>query len=114
MKQLILVCLTWIAFFTEGHSDTNMNQAASDACLCLQAPYQQLEKVIASVNTAKTTGDMSQLQASQNELIQLMKSSTSCFEALSVKYPEIDESDTLKKQVGDMIQKMCPAPKLGH
>lgn len=112
MKQLILVCLTWVAFTSAGFSATNINQAATDACLCLKAPYQQLEKVITSIQTAKETGDLSQLQTSQNELIQLMNSSTTCFEDLSEKHPKIDQSDVLKKQVADLTQKMCPVPTL--
>jgi len=112
MKQLILVCLTWVAITSDGFSATNINQAATDACVCLKVPYQQLEKVIASIQTAKETGDLSQLQTSQNELIQLMSSSTACFEDLSKKYPEIDQSEVLKKQVADLIQEMCPVPTL--
>ncbi len=112
MKQLILVGLTWVVFTTTGLSATNINLAARDACLCLKAPYQQLEKVIASIKTAKLTGDISQLHASRNTLIQLMRSSTACFENLSKKYPEIDQSDLLKKQVVDLTGKICPAPGL--
>lgn len=114
MKQLALVCLAWFAITSEGISATNINNAANDACECLKAPYRQLEKVIISIKAAKKTGDMSQLQASQTDLIQLINSSTACFEGLSKKHPEIDKSDVLKKQVSDLTEKKCPAPKLGH
>lgn len=114
MKQLFLVLFTCIIWTPQALSETDLDRASSDACKCLKAPYQQLEKTASAIKKAQKTGDMSQMQSSQTELIELLKASTACFENLSKEYPDIDQSDELKRKVMEKTQQMCPAPVLGY
>ena len=92
----------------------DLDQAAADACKCLKAPYAEISKAVASVKRAQQSGDMSKLMEVQSQMVTILQSSSRCFQALSSRYPDIDKSDELKKQVAEKIEKMCPAPVMGN
>ncbi len=91
----------------------DLTKAATDACKCLEAPYAQTAIAMDAAKTAQQSGDMAKLLELQRQMMAVLQTSTSCFEALSKKYPGIDEDDELKKQVIDLTQKMCPNPMTG-
>ena len=114
MKRLILLIGISITAISPLSAATDLDQAAADACLCLEAPYSELSKELVTVKQARNSGDMSKLMASQAQMMAILQSSASCFENLSKKYPEIDKSDDLKIQVMRKTEKMCPNPAMSN
>lgn len=112
MKQLILLASISFISISPLAAAPDLDQAAADACLCLEAPYNELSKALVVVKQAQKTGDMSKLMESQAQMMAILQSSASCFEDLSNKYPEIDKSDDLKKQVMEKTEKKCPNPAM--
>jgi hypothetical protein len=114
MHRIILFVGISLFLNTQLIAAPNLDQAAADACRCLEAPYSELSKTLITVKQAQNSGDMSKLMASQTQMIAILQSSASCFEALSKKYPEIDTSDDLKKQVVQKTESMCPNPAMSN
>ncbi len=100
-----LLACSWPAW-----SGPDLDAAAADACACLKAPYEQVEKAMQLIRAAQASGDMSGLMAAQGEMMQVMNASGECFNGLVKKYPEIDKSDALKEQVMAKTEKRCPNP----
>jgi hypothetical protein len=114
MKRLILLASISITAISPLSAAPDLDQAAADACQCLEAPYREISKALVTIKQAQNSGDMSKLMASQAQMMAILQSSASCFEGLSKKYPEIDNSDELKKQVAEKTEKMCPNPAMSQ
>lgn len=114
MKRLILLVSICVTVISPLSAAPDLDQAATDACLCLEAPYSELSKALVTVKQSQNSGDMSKLIASQAQVMAILQSSTSCFEGLSKKYPEIDKSDEMKKQVAEKTEKICPHPVMSN
>ena len=110
MKRYILLACLSIAAILPLSAAPDLDQAAADACLCLEAPYNEISNILIAVKQARQSGDMSKIVESKEQMMTVLQSSASCFEDLSNKYPEIDESEELKKQVLDKTEEMCPNP----
>jgi len=92
----------------------NLDQAAADACKCLEAPYAQTTIAMEAIKQAKKSGDMARVVESQGKMMEVLKASADCFITLSKNHPEIDQSDELKKQVIEKTEQMCPNPALAN
>ena len=114
MQRIILIVAIGISWCTQLIAAPDLNQAARDACLCLEDPYLKTSKVLAELEQAKKSGDVEKLLESKRRVIDILSDSSVCFANLSNKYPEIDLSDELKKQVIEKIEKMCPNPALNQ
>lgn len=111
MKKFRFTAVISVLLFSGlAHSGPNLDVAADDLCECLVEPYKQLSRVSGTFKQAQASGDLSQLTAAQGEMMEVMNSSRPCFEGLSKKYPEIEKSDPLKKQVMQIAEKKCPSP----
>ena len=60
---------------------------------------------------AQASGDTSELMAAQDEIKAVFGESDRCFDALSTKYPEIEASEYLQKEVMDIAVQQCPDPR---
>ena len=108
--KFILMLITSIAVTAHAQSTSYIQQAARDACKCLEAPYAQTAAAMSAIKKAQQSGDMAKLLETQAQMMSVLQASSSCFEALSKKYPDIDQNDDLKKEVLALTQKMCPNP----
>lgn len=88
----------------------DLNKASDDACKCLEEPYSQAKKAMELIISAQTSGDYKALVSAQGEMMGILKASNQCFDALSVKYPEIDKSTELQNQVMKIVEEKCPNP----
>ena len=111
LKQFIVITL--VPFCCLSWATSNLNEAAEDVCECLKEPYAQAKKAMDLINTAQKSGNMASLVAAQGEMMSVMSSSNRCFDALSVKYPDIDKSSELQDQVMKFADKKCPNPTSG-
>jgi len=114
MQRYILIAAIGVLWSTQLIAATDLNQAAQDACLCLEDPYLKVSKVLIELEEAKQSGDVEKLLESKRRVIDILSESSVCFANLSNKYPEIDLSDEMKKQVIDKIEQMCPNPALSQ
>ncbi|MEM7542531.1 MAG: hypothetical protein AAF384_13255 [Pseudomonadota bacterium] len=110
MTRLIMIFGFFLITPTMVIAAPDLDQAASDACDCLKAPYQQIEKATAMMKEAQASGDMSQMTAAQGEMMAVMNAGAQCFGGLQKKYPEIDQSDELKTKVMGIVENKCPRP----
>ena len=88
----------------------DLDAAAQDVCICLEAPYAQAATAMQLISQAQASGDMSQLMAAQGEMMAVIDASSECFEELPEKYPEIDQSDALQDEVMARADELCPNP----
>lgn len=88
----------------------NLQDATNDVCQCLEEPNNQAKQLIELFNQAQASGDISQVVAAQGDLMKVIKASEKCFKRLPEKYPDIDKSKELQKQVMDMTAQQCPNP----
>ena len=91
-----------------------VEEAASAACACLESPYRETTTVLKVMDSAKKKGDMETVIEKQKQLITIIKESTKCFVDLSAQHPEIDQSETLKQEVINLVEQKCPNPISGH
>lgn len=89
---------------------SQFDAAADDVCHCLEAPYQQAEKALVLVGEAKKSGDMSQILASQDEMMKVMNTAQLCMEQLTKKYPDISADETQQQEVMRIVDEKCPNP----
>lgn len=113
MNRFVLVTSLSLIVVFELAAAADLKQAASDACQCLETPYAQVSVAMKTAKQAKKSGDVAKLVESRKRIIEVIEESASCFEALSTKYPDIDQSDDLKQQVVTLTQQMCPNPAIG-
>lgn len=106
----IIFLLSIFALSSQAWADPDLNEAADDVCECLEAPYAEVQKALGLIAAAQQSGDMSALVAAQGEMMGVIDASSECFEALALKYPEIDQSDELKAQVMEIADQKCPNP----
>lgn len=97
-------------FSSVAFAGPDLDAAAADICNCLEEPYKQITRSVALINKAQASGDTSQLMRAQEDVMESINAATPCFEALSKKYPEIDQSDALKESVMAIAEKQCPNP----
>ncbi|MBN3563000.1 hypothetical protein [Aliamphritea spongicola] len=88
----------------------DLNEAADDVCACMEAPYAQIEQAMEMLNAAQASGDTSALIAAQGEMLGVINAASQCFNELSVKYPEISQSQDLQQQVMAIADDQCPNP----
>ena len=107
-KSLIAIIL--VPFCSLAWAAHNLNEAAEDVCDCLEAPYAQAQQAMELIIAAQASGDMSALIAAQGEMMGVINASTQCFDALTVQYPEISQSEELQQQVMNIADQQCPNP----
>lgn len=109
MKSLWVLLLIF-ALAGPVWADSDLNEAAADVCVCLEAPYAEAEKAIQMIQDAQQTGDMSALMAAQGEMMGVISASATCFEGLTQKYPDIAQDPQLQSQVMAIADQECPNP----
>ena len=107
-KSLIAIIL--VPFCSLAWADPDLNEAAEDVCDCLEAPYAQVQQAMDLMTAAQASGDMSALIAAQGEMMGVINASNQCFDALTVQYPEISQSEELQQQVMNIADQQCPNP----
>lgn len=113
MKKRWFTGITLLAIFSMSFpvwSTPDLNEAAEDACTCLKGPYREAENSLELIRHAQATGDTSKLMEAQGQMMGVINISNRCFSALAQKYPEIDQSDELKRQVMAKTETRCPNP----
>ena len=105
-----VVFLFFYSFSFPVWSAPDLDEAADGACDCLKGPYREAEKSLELIRDAQATGDTSKLMAAQGQMMGVINISNRCFAALAEKYPEIDRSDELKRQVMAKTETLCPNP----
>jgi len=90
-----------------------LDKAADGVCKCLEAPYKQIRKMMEMSRKAQDSGDTSKLEAAQGEINGVMEEFSRCFAALSKRYPEVDASIDVQKEVMEMATQQCPDPRAG-
>ena len=107
-KSIIAIMLLPFCSLTWAAPD--LNEAAGDVCDCLEAPYAQAQQAMELIGAAQASGDMSALIAAQGEMMGIINASGQCFESLTQKYPEINQSEELQQQVMNIADEQCPNP----
>lgn len=107
-KSLIAIIL--LSFCSLAWAAPDLNEAAEDVCGCLEEPYAQVHQAMELISAAQASGDMSALIAAQGEIMGVINAFNQCFDALKGKYPEINQSKDLQKQVMNIANKQCPNP----
>jgi len=110
MNTLRFAAVLLPLFSSLAYAGPNLDEAAKGLCKCLVEPYKLMNRTSTQFKQAQASGDMSKLTAIQGEMMEVMNASQPCFDALSKKYPKIDQSDPLKKQVMEIAEKQCPSP----
>ncbi len=113
MNRFIMTACLGLLSTSQLIAAPDLTNAATDACKRLEAPYAQTTIAMDAIKKAQQSGDMAKLLKLQQQMMAVLQASTGCFEALSKKYPEIDQDDELKKQVTNLTQQMCPNPMTG-
>ena len=62
------------------------------------------------ISGSEVTDHMPALIAAQGEMMAVMNAGSQCFDALTVKYPEISQSEELQEQVMNIADEQCPNP----
>lgn len=109
-----LICITLTLLFSNlVFAGPNIDEAAKGVCKCLKAPYAQAQKAMGLIEKAQAVGDNEAFISAQNDIMGVIDASTTCFNSLSKKYPEIDRSNELKRKVMAIADKQCPNPVSG-
>ena len=82
-------------------------QAAKEACECLQPIYDQMEQLA----EAMRSGDSSALSGMQAGMEQATKSQA-CMVELQDKYPDIQEDAELQNRMTQRMNELCPQPSM--
>ena len=104
------IAIILVPFCNLAWAAPDLNEAAEDVCDCLEAPYAQAQQAMELIIAAQASGDMSALMAAQGEMMAVMNAGSQCFDALTVKYPEISQSEELQEQVMNIADEQCPNP----
>jgi hypothetical protein len=110
MRKLFITSTALLLFTSPVFAGTDLDAAEKDVCRCLEAPQNQAMKMMELFDKAQASGDMSELQAAQDEMQGIIEESGRCFAALPEKYPEIDKSEELQKEVMANAARQCPDP----
>ena len=108
-KQLFGVVIA-VLFYGQSFAADDINNAAKDVCECLKAPHEQARLAVDLIEKAQSSGDLSQLASAQAEIMGVIQASQNCFEALTIKYPEVNKSEKLQTEVMNKAQQNCPSP----
>ncbi|MFT5677246.1 MAG: hypothetical protein ACI808_003198 [Paraglaciecola sp.] len=106
----LLIAIILVPFCSLVWAAPDLNEAAEDACDCLEGPYAEVQKVMELIAAAQASGDMAASTASQGEIMGVINAGNKCFEALTEKYPEINQSEKLQEQLMNIADKQCPNP----
>ncbi|WP_315980457.1 hypothetical protein [Aliamphritea spongicola] len=109
MRHSLIICIL-MSFSGAALATPDLNEAADDVCACMEAPYAQIEQAMEMLNAAQASGDTSALIAAQGEMLGVINAASQCFNELSVKYPEISQSQDLQQQVMAIADDQCPNP----
>lgn len=110
MYKLSFLLIVASIFSSPAIAAADLDQAAVDVCQCLEEPHKQVKKAVAMIMEGKASGNMTQITSAQSEMMAVFKASAQCFESLSQKYPDINNSDELKKEVMARANQNCPSP----
>lgn len=108
-RPYLLFLLLGVPLVPAGAAD-DIDAAARDVCRCLEVPYQDVEQAIRAILDAQTSGDRSRVAGAQERMMRSIAESSQCFEQLTRKYPAVDASDDLKRQVMQAADQLCPNP----
>ena len=94
------------------HSQANsqLEKAADEICLCLEAPYQQAEKSLHQLNGAQVSNDLAKVTRSQDEMMATINASTLCMESFRQLYPDIAKDAALHDKTLRLLDTKCPNP----
>ena len=113
MKKLFAAVIPLLVISSPVFADSDVNKAADGVCKCLEAPHEQIRRMMELSSKARDSGDTSKLEAAQNEINGVMEEFGRCFAALSKQYPEVEVSIDIQKEVMDIATQQCPDPRAG-
>jgi len=113
MKKLFAAVIPLLVISSPVIAGPDLDKAADGVCKCLEAPYKQIRKMMEMSRKAQDSGDTSKLEAAQGEINGVMEEFSRCFAALSKRYPEVDASIDVQKEVMEMATQQCPDPRAG-
>ena len=110
MKKFFTAIAALPLFTSLAYAGPDMNAAAKDVCKCLEGPNSQATRFMELASKAQASGDQSDLVSAQDDLKAITEETGRCLGALPDKYPDIDKSEELQKEVMTMAGKQCPNP----
>ena len=110
MKKLLMVVVA-VSLSANVAFAINMEEAVDGVCECRKEFHIQSKKMMEEMKKAQASGDMSKIKAMQSEVIAVTDAMTRCFDKLAEKYPEIDKSEKLQKELMAKSDEKCPGPE---
>lgn len=111
--QPAFILVSGVLLAANGWTAPDLNAAADDACKCLAEPYAAAGKIMTMISEARTSGNMTPIMESQEEMMALAEVTSACFETMTKKYPDIAASAELKGKVMAISDQQCPNPMKG-
>ena len=113
MKKLFAAVIPLLVITSPVFAGPDVNGAADGMCQCLEAPHEQMRRMMELSKKAQDSGDTSELEAAQGEINGVMEEFSRCFATLSKKFPEVEASIDAQKEVMDIAIQQCPDPRAG-
>ena len=111
MKQLFTAVIPLLVITSSVFAGPDVSGAADGVCQCFEAPHEQIRRMMELSRKAEESGDTSELEAAQGGIKGVMDEFSRCFAALSKKFPEVETSIEVQKEVMDKAMQQCPDPR---
>ncbi len=99
MKKLFAAVIPLLVITSSVFAGSDVNKAADGVCQCFEAPHEQIRRMMELSRKAEESGDTSELEAAQEKIKGVMEEFSRCFAALSKKFPEVEASIEVQKEV---------------
>ena len=111
MKQLLTAIIPLLVITSSVFASTDVDKAADGVCQCLEAPHEQIRWMMELSRKAGESGDTSELEVAQEKINGVMEEFSRCFATLTKKFPEVEASIEVQKEVMDKAMLQCPDPR---
>jgi DNA repair ATPase RecN len=105
-KSILLTSIAGMVLSLAACSGDRVDQAAKEACRCLEPVYEKVNKLMGSAQG----GDMSAMATMANRIQASKNEADGCMNKLKEKYQDIDKDPERRRLVGVRMQQMCPRP----